>query len=267
MRHKSVDIHHTIFPLYRGSPLDLYRAIYKSNHRYDSIGAIASRNKKHHEIYFCGPLTSAGAIRIPNIKDSDLVFQHNITAAEILRNALIPSLKKETRGINLYLTLPGRIPQGNGWGEGERNLFWLYYLSGVNPMYAEQFYKKRAVKKAIKAINDKSLGRHRKSVYLEMVDNYIEFVTDSQSTFLTNKMSKIIILPDSQYSFGSQMEMRLAKELGIITEEVRLNPKWIRKQPDLWFNKYKRLNKLDGSAFALPIDNSIKSISLTTFIG
>ncbi len=262
MTPKSIDIYHTVFPLYRGSPLDLYLAIYKSNHGYDSIGGIASRNKKHHEVYFCGPLTSAGAIRIPNIKNSDLIFQHNITAAEILRDALIPSLMKEAQGVKLYLTLPGRIPQGNGWGEGERNLFWLYYLSGVDPTCAEQFYKKRAIKKAIKAINDKNLGRHRKSVYLEMVDNYVEFVTDSQSTFLTNKMSKIIILPDSQYSFGSQMEMRLAKGLGIITEEVRLNPKWIRKQPGLWFNKYRKLNTLDGSKFIVPLNKLAVSVSL-----
>lgn len=283
-------VHRTEFPQNPLSPLRLYSALYASqvetitqkglfspsedkttlsivDHCNLYPGSILRRNTVYMEVYFCGPLTSAGAIRIPGNPGSP--FRQNTMVAEIFRDTLIPQLKEESRGMSVHLTIPGHIgvrdhfSEGIGWGEGDYNVFWLFYLSGIDPVSARQFNTRSSTKEEIGIINNKKLDRNQhKSAYQRMVDDFIAFVNDPSTGCRMNKMSKIITLPDNQHSFGSQMEIRLAKGIGITVEEARVNPKWIREQQQLWFNQHQQLNPLDGVDFTLPEDNLTDQISL-----
>lgn len=272
-------IRYTEFPQNKVNPLQLYTALYASQietipsgglNIIDKcnifLGRIQKRNTEYMEAYFCGPLTSAGAIRIPN--NSESPFKQNVIVAETLRDALIPHLDSESQGLRVHLTVPGHIGIRNiseeaKWGEGEYNLFWLYYLSGIDPISARRFGEKGSTINTVQIINNKSLRREEyKPAYQAMVDDFITLAKSPNSGFFLNKIAKMIILPDNQHSFGSQMEIRLALGIGIPVEEVHVNPQWIKDQPQLWFNQYHRLNRLDEKDFILPEDNSVSQVSL-----
>lgn len=277
--HMSVEfapVHKTEFPQNYLSPVQLYTALYASRVATDPLsvvdhcslypGSILRRNTEYREVYFCGPLTSAGAIRIPN-NDPKTAFGQNVIVAETFRDALIPQLEEETPDMRVHLTIPGHVGVRNyadnaKWGEGEYNLFWLYYMSGIDPVSAMRFDKKVSTKEAIKRINNKNMAREQyRPAYQGMVDDFIATVIDPNSGCRLNKMSQIVTLPDSQFSFGSQMELRLAKGIGITIKELRINPEWVKQQSQLWFNQYQQLNKLDEMEFILPKDESSYQIS------
>jgi len=283
--------HNTEFPQDSVSPLHLYTALYTSRveeitqfgllptynrqiltltdkcHFYQ--GNILRRNTEYMEVYFCGPLTSAGAIRIPhNQKDS---FRQNVVVAEVFRDALITQFMKEVNDLHtiIHTTIPGHVgmrkyPQDTGWKEGDYNSFWLYYLSGIDPVSARRFNEKESTKKYIRQINSKLDDRSLyKLAYQGFVDDFIEFVNAPENGCRLNKISKIVALPDYKHSFGSQMEKRLADGIGIVFEEAYVNPNWIREQQKLWFVKHsENINQLDGLDFILPIDNRASTISL-----
>jgi len=276
----------TEFPQNPLSALHLYTALYASNvetiilgnqtmlnvvnHCNLYPGSIRRRNTEYMEVYFCGPLTSAGAIRIPD--NAGKAFEQNTAVAEIFRDALIPQLEKESMGMDIRLTLPGLVglrdheDQNSKWGEENYNLFWLFYLSGIDPVSAMLFDKKESTKYAVDRINDKKIPRElRRPAFQDLVDDFIAFAKNPKNGCRLNKMSKVVTLPDSENSFGSQMEIKLAKGLGITVEEAKVNPEWIKNQ-DLWFNKYSGLNQLERSNFVLHEDSYIESVSLNRIV-
>jgi len=285
-------VEHTRFPKDSVSPLRLYQAIY-SSHVQEMVqenmfgppekiayvtsicnlypGSIMRRNTEYMEAYFCGPLTSAGAIRIPN--NPGIPFKQNAAVAETFRDALIPQLVAESAGLDVHLTVPSHVGvrshvrEGLGWGEGDYNFFWLMYLSGIDPASAQRFAAKDSTMNAIANINRKDRKRDEyKIIYQNLVDDFIAFATNTDGSVRLNKMAKMVTLPDSRCSFGSQMEMRLAHGLGIPVEEAHVNPEWIKQQQHLWFvaHKDEQLNKLDEQDFVLPTDTLAENISLHT---
>lgn len=275
-------IHQTQFPQNPLTPNGLYEALYASrvtvgahqpgmfpgmeksylevtDHCNLYSGSIQRRNTEYMEVYFCGPLTSAGAIRSPD--KSGNTFRRNVIVAETYRDALLMQLAEESQDLRLHLTVPGHIGVrdnfrfGTGWGEGQYNLFWLYYLSGIDPVSANRFGSSESTQKNIQAINNKQKKREEyRPAYQNMVDEFIRFVNNPNNGARLNKMSKIIALPDYKFSFGSQMEIRLAKGIGIPVEEVSAHTEWLAQQKHLWFNHQSKgeIGLLDGEQLYLP---------------
>jgi hypothetical protein len=273
----------TRFPYNPTSPYQLYTALYASRvaeaaHTNPPVlsivescnlypGSILRRNTEYMEVYFCGPLTSAGAIRAT--EDRSAAFQQNVKVAETVSEALFPALQMEAADMRLHLTVPGHIgvrafaEDELKWGEGDYNLFWLMYLSGIDPVSARRFSTSQNVREAVAFINKKDKPRDSyKNTYQNLVDAFIAFVHNPQSGTRLNKLSKMVVLPDFQNSFGSQMEVRLAAGIGIPVEEVQFNQKWIEQQNHLWFNSSHSPAELDGSPFHLSYSDTAETAAL-----
>lgn len=206
----------------RVAPIALYETVYPT--------IPTPRN----EIYFSSPLTSGGAKRLfdkNNITENiPTIVRLNSTFAETVAQESEEVLTAER------FTLPHHLGGQGGWKELDFLKFWMNYLSGIAPDHAKEFDKKGpagvGVDPAI--FNDYSLPRERRiEGYERLVDGFVGFIRDTDAPI--NPVAGIVCLPDHQLSVGCSAETRLAKSLGIPTQEVSFD----RDNP-----RYQKLEKL-----------------------
>lgn len=196
---------YTLFPTIDTDVVSLYKKMYMQF------------SKPRKEKYLSSPLTSGGAIKIPQLP-REQVIQLNSKFAEVISLELTEYTKDH------LVTLPHMIGKRTRWKELDYMLFWMFYLSGIPVKDAGKFIEYMHDFTAIDTrvfSNYDAVKKDRAHQYQLLLDYFVSFI--QRKNISLNLISEVILLPDYKESLGCCFEKKLAVLLHIPIKELYIN--------------------------------------------
>lgn len=186
------------------------------------------------EHFFSTPFTSAGAFRWLEVRRPGLVTEKRVAMSKVLNGGFVEDVVRSAPD-----QFPGRVtippsigyrrdPEGKPWGEFGYNSWWTVYWSGM-PLEESHEFLQRLNRDGInrQVFNDYDAPiEKRTKQYDHLVDYFANFIATERPSL--NPISSVTFMPDSLYSLGCHLELRLAGLLQIPSDEVVFD----REHPD-----------------------------------
>jgi len=187
--------------------------------------------------YVTGPITSGGAVRLRE-NDPALSIPHVIALNRVFATHLLSLLARLGDNEEETIIFPynlgtlqmqdkdGKIKE---WGEEDYLPFWIMIITGMTPELATQFWHQIGMFFQDKSIlSDHDKPRSSRVQHYQRLEKIVkDFMRNCQGTSGYECVDKILALPDSDLSFGSTLERRIAQTLAIPTFDLQVNPKKI----------------------------------------
>jgi len=207
----------TTFPEHNGHP------------EQNSVTGVYERTYQHiptprSEVYVSTPLTSGGARRLfITMTDGSLSITEIISNTVQRNRHFVDTVIEEAETLfpEERITLPHRIGMRDGWGEVDYNRYWMYYLSGIRPDYAQTFEDVFSSNGIVdRTVFDNHAGERdrRLEEYKRLLQGFTRFIREEGMPI--NPVSGIALMPDHQYSLGCSLERELGQFLGIPMREI-----------------------------------------------